>query len=255
MKIKSYLLGKFKRNKILFFLLFFGLVATLLGAYYNTIRESKTTYHYAFRDSKDKTQGLFFQRNTDRNEDKNVVKEIFLFKKGSIVSLTSTDAYFISDSSKSDKVYKYNFNLETLTLFYENPKDNVILDLFLTNDTLFILEKSNLIKINLINNNKEYIEIKNLGVFNEFYEIKDQEMYLSYDNCKYIKESCNHEQTEKIFKINLTNRESGIVKIGETNFNQRTFFGTNKVYKLDTIKTYKDDEGNKNYNFRVFTQF
>jgi len=258
MKFKNYILGKIKRNIILFILIILGLITTSLGFYYNLIRESKTTYHYTFRDSIDNTKGLFFLRNTDRNEDKNVIDSIFTYKKDTILNFTANKVYFISDDANYDEVKVFDFDTKKDSFLFQNEDKETLKDTFLDKNFLLILSEKNLITINLENKNNSKFEIKNLGKFNEFFNKKGDEIFLRFDNCKFLPDPCYYEEPKELLSFNLKTTESRILKISDTEesvLKNKPYFGTNKIYKLGTLKKYKDDEGNKNYNFRIFTQF
>jgi hypothetical protein len=258
MKIRNYLIGKIKRNKILVVLILLGLITTSLGFYYNLIRESKTTYHYTLKDTKDKTQGLFFQRNSGINEDRNEVQKIFTFKKSSILNFNSSQVYYISDDSKFDQVFKYDFNTQVKNVIYENKNKENIRDIFLGKVELYILVDKGIKIFNLENKELNEIELLGLGKYNEFFNQKDSQIFLSYDKCKFVKEACNQEELKDLLFINLSDKKTKELKISEVSeeiINNKLFFGTNKIYKLGNLKKYEDDKGNVNYNFRIFTQF
>jgi len=257
MKLKNYIFGKIKRNLILFVLIILGLFTSSLGFYYNLIRETKTTYHYAFRDSKDKTQSLFFQRNTDRNEDKNIIKSIFTYKKGSILNFSNNQVFYITDDNKFDQIKMYDFDTNTSSFLLQNESKKILKDIYLVENSLLILTNNEIIILNLQNKDLNKLEIKNLGNFNEFFNKVGDEVYLRYDNCKFIIETCYHSDSAELLSVNLKSSETTNLKISEVSQEilNKPYFGTNKIFKLGTLKKYTNDEGNKNYNFRIFTQF
>jgi hypothetical protein len=271
-KILNSIKGKFLRNKILFLLIFLSLIATSVGLYYNSVRDLKTTYHFAFKDGPEKEFKLFFQRASDVNEEKKVVNEIFNYNYSSIINFFDNQAYYVSNinGENIDKIYSYDFKVKEISVLFENPNNFIISDLFLYENRIYFIANENLYSFDMKNGEVRQLaeRLNNVTMlnqnlpyaysYNEFYTIYDNKVLLIYDNCKFVKEKCSREETPDIFVYDLNSNEISRTKISELDKNyveNKPFFGTNKLYRMGTLKRYTNDKGNENYNFRIFTQF
>lgn len=272
MDIKKILIGKYQRNKILVALLITTVICLSIGIYYKNIKETKLTFHYAFKDSVDKNYKLFFQRSSEVDSDKKVVSEIFNYKVGSIVNLTKTKAYFIANlpDNELDKIYEYDFTTNEKKIIYNNESGKEILDLYLAGDKIYFLSDDKIILLNLKDlttetliervNNTTMVN-KNLPYsfsYNEFFNLKNNFLIISYDKCKFVKEKCKNDIGNFYYTLNLKNKE--VKKYQNDEFPNELkeisdFSGLNKVYKRGIIYKYEKDKGNTNYNIRFFTQF
>jgi hypothetical protein len=260
MKFKS-IKQKLNRNKILIYLLFLGVVTSMIGVYYNTVRESKTTYNYAVKDGPNKDYRLFFTRNSDLDEDKKVVEELFRFNYGTIINLHKNSAYFITNSyGTGDKVLMYDFSLKESKIIYDNQQKFEILDSYLDldNKILVVLTTSDLIKINLENlETQTYILNPSIEV-NEIILVQNDKLVFGFDNCKFNKMSCKFETVKNVLVVDLNSKEEKIEIITDNNneyLKDLPYFGTNKAFKKGLIGIYQNDKGNRNFTLRVFTRF
>lgn len=252
---------KIKDHKILVVLFGLATIAIGVGFYYNLFRENKQTFHYTFRNGPNKEFNLFFQRVSDQPEEKNVVAEIFNFKYGSIVSLKDNKAYYILNSpySETDQIYEYDFSSKEGRILYENKDNFIINDIYLLNNNLLILTNSKLMSLNLQNQSMSQIIETNFTEtkINEFINHKEGEIILGFDGCKFTKEKCKYEGDKPVMIVNLnfkSSEKSLLENLDSKYLEINEFFGTNKVYRRGILRKYDKDEGNKNYNFRIFTQ-
>jgi len=250
MKIKKYLKDKYSRNKILFFLLIALIPALIVGFYYNSVRDSKTITHFGVKNSPNKESEIFFQRSSDVNEDKKSLKDIFNYKFGTTVNLYGSSAYFIFN----ERIYQLDFNLQESKIIFEK-NDFVIDDVYLFNNNIYILGNSSLSYLNM--NNLEFKELAAGIVENEILNIKNNKVVLGYDKCKFEKDKCTNEINNLFTIFDLTTNETSRITTDNENdlISSDSFFGTNKVKRQGEFLKYPKDEGNKNYNLRIFTQF
>ena len=258
MKIKN-LKSKFQRNKILFYLIFLALLTSLVGVYYNSVREIKTIYNFAVKDGPNKDYRLFFIRNSDLDEDKKVTEELFKFKYGTIINLYKNNAYFIYNENQSqDKVLSYDFKTKTSKIIYENPKNEILSDVYLDNQNLVILTQESLIKVDINTLKDEEETFKSKMVVNEIINIKNDKLIFGYDNCKFNKDICKFELISNLIVLETKTKNQELVKIIDNkneNIENLSYFGTNKAFRKGEIGVYQNDKGNRNFSLRVFTQF
>jgi hypothetical protein len=92
---------------------------------------------------------------------------------------------------------------------------------------------------------------------NEVINHREGELVLGWDGCKFSKEKCKYEGEYPTLIVNLDNKttqKNTLEKLDAKYLEIKEFFGTNKVYRRGILRKYEKDEGNKNYNFRIFTQ-
>jgi len=260
MSLRSKFLIKISSNKILVILLGLFLLTAGIGFYYNQVRELKTTYHYTIKDGPDKEYRIFFERPSEIDEDKKVLEELFRFKYGTIINITPTKAYYISNQTETgmDKIYEYDFNLRQNRLVFSNPEEIDLQDAYLFNNKLTVLTKNKLIDINISDLQIVEKQFSASSQINEILNIRNSEIIFGFDNCKFDKAECRFQFFNQVVVLNQNDNSQKIVPV-ENNMNEYfqdlDFWGTNKVYKLGNVARYEEDKGNRNYTLRMFTRF
>lgn len=251
MKISNYLNQKYLRNKILFYLFMIFFSTLTIGIYYNSIKDSKTIYHFGVRNSPEKDSEIFFQRASDINEDKKSINDVFKYKFGTTVNLSGSSAFYIFN----DSVYEYDFNLKESTKLFEKSNFSID-DIYLHKGLIYLIGDSTLASFNL--DSGEFTELSKGIVSNEISNIKNESILLEFENCKFVVEKCINQNNNISEVFDLKNNQLNKVKTEEIDKqlnNIESFFGTNKAQRQGIFKKYTKDEGNKNYNLRIFTQF